>query len=325
MANANNAPVAQGGPSRSLTGAWQWQNLRGAAIWMRRAPKLGVGILIAILASTNGGCSPVESGSADVNAQPTPTVAQRREIRILSWNLGTLPPRGAIELMHYKMPEFDILAVSDVPHDDVLNVAFEFFGRDNSLYSSHEGETDNLILAWSDRFQPRELMELREVDGRPLRADWGQVPIGARLYDTITGCEFIVLHLHCPDDGCFNAAGPLNRWVESQPVPVFVVGTLHANIDVETGQGGAALAQWTGPQANLDWIRPTTLVDSGWDDADGDGVDDASGFVQHVALRSRSNRWTVRCEFVSDIVTRPSRFASVQAPLLTRIEPPSAE
>ncbi len=238
--------------------------------------------------------------------------------------MGTLPPRGAIELMHYNMPQFDILAVCNVPHDDVLNVAFEFFGRYNALYSSHEGATDNLILAWSDRFQPRAMIELREVEGQPLRPAFERLPIGARLYDTTTGHEFLLVHVHFPEQGQFENADLLNRWAASQSVPVFLVGTFNAKVDVNSGLVGAELTPLIGPEAHFQWIRPEALVDSGWDDADGDGVDDAPDSVQHMALGPRDSDWQASSRFVPGIVTRPSPYSSVQVPLLTRIEPPPA-
>lgn len=164
-------------------------------------------------------------------------------IKILGWNIesGGSDTQIIIEqLKPDEMPDFDILALSEVASNDIGQVA-KSLGW--SYHGGSRGGEDRLMIAWSDRFESLEQWEIRRVGNAELPAGNNRSPIFNRLRDRITGLEFIVMNNHFTrgkEENRNLQARLLVEWARQLEIPTISVGDYNLDFDFHTRKGNLA-------------------------------------------------------------------------------------
>jgi endonuclease/exonuclease/phosphatase family metal-dependent hydrolase len=244
-------------------------------------------------------------------------------IRILAWNIesGGSDTQVIIEqLQADDMPDFDIVALSEVPSNAIGQIA-KSLGW--SYHGGSRGGEDRLMIAWSPRFESIEQIELRKVGDTEMPAGNNRAPILNRFRDRKTGIEFIVMNNHLTrgkEENRNLQAKLLVEWARQLKLPAIAVGDYNLDFDFHTRKGNVAfdLIQ----RDNVwKWIEPKELIDTNWSDPDGDGKDNyPDSMLDFAFVAGPRNGWTVK----SEVVVRPGDFpdddkTSDHRPVLTNL------
>lgn len=251
--------------------------------------------------------------------------ARRKEIRILAWNIesdGSDPNVILEQLRASDMPEYDILALSEVPEEDAINFAYETWDRDNGKWGT-TGGNDTLVLSWSNRFLLVRIGELKEYGGVELAPGNHCAPLYVHLSERATGQQFIVMNNHLARSNAdlrTQQASALVEWARDQTLPVIAVGDYNMDYDFPTGEGNEAFAAIL-QDGVFKWIQPEKFVDTNWADGDGDGLDNyPDSMLDFAFVAGQAMDWNV----TSRVVVRKGDFpddeeTSDHRPVLTVI------
>lgn len=244
-------------------------------------------------------------------------------IRILAWNIesGGSDLGVIIGQLKTEMPEYEIVALSEVPSNAIQPIAkalgWQHFG------GSRGGE-DRLMLAWSDRFKALEQTEIRRVGVDEFPAGGNRAPLIAYLEDTKTGKRFWVMNNHLTRGNEANRnkqARMLVDWAKGVSDLVIAVGDYNLDFDFHTRAGNQAfdIIQAGG---HWKWIEPKQLIDTNWSDPDGDGKDNyPDSMLDFVFVNQTAQDWNIACEVVARTGDFPDdETTSDHRPVLTTID-----
>lgn len=228
-------------------------------------------------------------------------------IRILAWNIesGGSDTQVIIEqLQSDEMPDFDIVALSEVPSNAIGQIG-RALGW--SYHGGSRGGEDRLMIVWSPRFESLEQLELRKVGNTEMPGGNNRSPIYNRLRDRKTGFEFIVMNNHFTrgkEENRNLQAKLIVEWARHIDIPTIAVGDYNLDFDFQTKKGNLAF-DLIQTDNIWKWIQPIELIDTNWSDPDGDGRDNyPDSMLDFVFVVGPEARWNVTCE----VVVRPNDF-----------------
>lgn len=244
-------------------------------------------------------------------------------IRILAWNIesGRSDTAVIIDQLKTQMPNYDIVALSEVPSNAIERIAkalnWKYFG------GSRGGE-DRLMFAWSSRFNVKLQRELRNVGDAEFPGGNNRAPLYIQLQDTQTSKDIIVMNNHLTrgkEKNRNKQAELLVDWVRNIRDPVFAVGDYNMDYEFKTRKGNAAfdLIQKNG---HWKWIEPMELIDTNWADPDGDGNDNyPDSMLDFVFVNAAAQDLKVKCEvIVRDRDFPDNEKTSDHRPVLTTVD-----
>jgi len=222
-------------------------------------------------------------------------------IRILAWNIesGGSDTQVIIEqLQADDMPDFDIVALSEVPSSAIGQIG-KALGW--SYHGGSRGGEDRLMIAWSPRFESLEQLELRKVGNTEMPGGNNRSPIYNRFRDRKTGFEFIVMNNHFTRGKAENRnlqAKLLVEWARQLATPTIAVGDYNLDFDFHTRKGNLAFDLIQTDNV-WKWIEPKELIDTNWADPDGDEKDNyPDSMLDFVFVAGLESEWSVTCEVV---------------------------
>lgn len=263
--------------------------------------------------------------ASELQAKST-AIKNSQEIRILAWNIesgGSDPSVIQQQLRASDMPEFDILALSEVPQVDAIDFAYENWDRYNGKWGT-TGGNDTLVLSWSKRFELIRIDELKEYEGVEIAPGNHRAPLYVHLRETATDREFIVMNNHLARSNAdlrTQQASALVEWARDQTLPVIAVGDYNMDYDFPTEKGNDAFAAML-HDGIFKWIQPEKFVDTNWADRDGDGLDNyPHSMLDFTFVAGPAMNWNV----TSRVVVRKGDFpdddkTSDHRPVLTVIK-----
>lgn len=243
-------------------------------------------------------------------------------IRILAWNIesGGSDTSIILDQLKTQMPEYDLLALSEVPSGDMRRIAE---GLSWDYHGSSRGGEDRLMIAWSERFESKNQFELRKVGNNEFPGGSNRSPIFNHLKDRKSGFEFIVVNNHFARRSEENRnlqAKLFVEWGRTLMIPAIAVGDYNLDYDFHTSKGNTAFDLIQADNI-WKWVEPKELIDTNWSDPDGDGRDNyPDSMLDFVFLSGPSAQIDVTCE----VVVRPNDFpddekTSDHRPVLTTI------
>lgn len=252
----------------------------------------------------------------------TTSALSAEPIRILAWNIesGGSDTGVIINQLKTVMPEYDILALSEVPSGDIGKIA-DALGWKH--FAGSRGGEDRLMIAWSDRFEAGTQTEIRKVGDREMPGGNNRSPLVVELKEA-NGNTFMVMNNHLTRGNESNRnlqAELLVEWARNTTTTVFAVGDYNMDYDFNTMKGNAAFDLMQ-KDSIWKWIQPNELIDTNWADPDKDGMDNyPDSMLDFVFVANLPTQQKIACE----VIVLPDDFpddrtTSDHRPVLTTIE-----
>ncbi|GAB5403917.1 MAG: hypothetical protein Aurels2KO_21480 [Aureliella sp.] len=235
-------------------------------------------LALGILLLSSFGCEqrydspPIKPSSPKITPAPNEPSSTLAGISILAWNIesGGSSTRTILQQLASDMPKADILALSEVPPEDVSRFA-AYYPEGDGIACDSSG-SDRLTIAWNDRFELVRRIKLNEAEFAPGRH---RAPLIVHLRETATERDFIVMNNHLARGNAelrTKQAQMMVDWARNQALPIVAVGDYNMDYDFPTQKGNEAFSAML-IDGIYKWVKPNVFVDTNWSDRDGDGKD----------------------------------------------------
>ncbi|MEM9186762.1 MAG: endonuclease/exonuclease/phosphatase family protein, partial [Planctomycetota bacterium] len=237
--------------------------------------------------------------------------AHAQPIQFLSWNLesdGADPEVVARQLGEFPKQNFYCFQEVNIRHAGRFGAAIRAVHGNGFRYlTTNTGRDDRLMIMYdTERFDLIESRELFRHGEHSLNQWRHRSPLVLVLKEKATGRGFNLMTVHLArGDRRFRKeqAIGLREWAASEPRPTIAIGDFNFDYDIPTGRGNASFnafldgGAWT-------WVKPDPLVDTNYDDRDGDGKDNYPASCLDFAFTAGEGLGPARAE----IIVRPGDF-----------------
>ena len=222
-------------------------------------------------------------------------------IRILAWSIdsGGSDSNKILQQLQNEMPTFEVLALAQVSAKDIelFSNVFDSGGS----FAGTTGGNDRLLLAWADRYEVVEKIELLTVQDEEFAPGKHRAPLAVHLRDLQTAKEFWVLHNHLArsNENLRNKqVDLLVQWARQQEIPIVAVGNYNMDYDITARSGNTAYDNMIADKTFV-WIQPDKMIDTNWADPDGDGVDNfPNSMLDLVFVAGLARDWDISSEVI---------------------------
>lgn len=236
---------------------------------------------------------------------PAPLPQQHDDtITILAWNVesgGSDPNVIAEQLKTFG--DIDIYCLSEVSPKEFTRYR-EAIGSNFASFDSRTGGADRLQVIYNnERF---EMLEERELDRHrdyALNNGNHRSPIYVRLRDRESELEFVVMTNHLArgnEDIRNQQAIGLREWArdQAQSVGLICIGDHNMDFDFRSQRGNDAFVEML--RDNIwKWVKPDPLIDTNWDDRDGDGKDNyPDSMLDFAFVAGLATEWSPTCRVI---------------------------
>ena len=221
------------------------------------------------------------------------------KLKIIAWNIesgGNDPNVIAQELK--ALNAADVYCLNEV-HPDNFQVYEKALGKTFDAVHSDSGFDDRLQILYSN--QKFKLLESKEMhslnDGRH------RAPLYVRLQEKASQTEVVVVTNHLARGNAKyrkEQASGLREWARemSATTALVCIGDMNMDYTFATDKGNDAL-----PEILRDniwkWCKPAELIDTNWDDRDGDGKDNYPGSMLDLAfVAGPAKTWNPVCRVI---------------------------
>ncbi|MGC4004884.1 MAG: hypothetical protein QM811_17915 [Pirellulales bacterium] len=229
------------------------------------------------------------------------------DLKLLSWNIESDGSDPQVIFAQLKaLGRYDVVALCEVPPKTV-DLWKTGFTKGESVMSA-SGGPDRLLIAFdAARFELLRTIELDKHGDFVLNPGNQRAPLIVLLKDRATGYEFYVMNNHLARGNAEQRkkqALGISAWARDQAYPMIAVGDYNFDFDFPTEKGNEAFSAFLADGV-WSWVRPAKLIDSNWDDRDGDGKDNfPDSLLDMVFVAGPAKAWTTTCE----VIVRPGDF-----------------
>lgn len=242
--------------------------------------------------------------------------AHAEPLRVLSWNVeseGADPAIVGAQLA--ELGRYDAYCLQEVAPSDVGRYAYAIRDAHGKAYRyiiSSLGGTDRLVIAFDaerlDLIESRELFRHGEYVLNNFRY---RGPLVLAFRDATTGKRFYLMTVHLARGNAAERkeqAIGLREWAKSLRAPVIGIGDFNFDFDIPTERGNESFAEFTAEGSPWRWAKPDKLVDTNWDDRDGDGRDNYPDSMLDFAFTAGDN-----VTATSEVIVREGDFPDTHA------------
>ncbi|WP_254508383.1 hypothetical protein [Anatilimnocola floriformis] len=249
-----------------------------------------------------------------------------KQISFLAWNLesgGSDPVVIAEQLT--KLRGYDVYAFSEV--DPAAMGKYKLAcGEDYEAVDGASGKDDRLQIVFnSKRFELIRKAEMNRFEDHVLNSGNLRSPLMAHLRERETKKDFLVVanHLARGNEKARNEqAIGLREWARAQSLPCITLGDFNMDYDFRTAKGNQSFVEIL--RDNIwSWAKPVELIDTNWDDRDGDGKDNyPDSMLDFAFVAGPAKDWKPVCKvIVRDKDFPDDKTTSDHRPIELRLSP----